>query len=147
MKMLKSIFTAFIISMPLLLNAQIINNDTIKEGEKIYSTVGLAKVPEYPGGMNAFYEYISKNFRMPSLDNDLNAKIFVSFVVEKDGTLTDIKVVRDPGYGLAKEAKRVLAAVPEKWSPGIMDGKPVRVNYSLPIAVNFKAPNPKKKQE
>ncbi|HTG67178.1 MAG TPA: energy transducer TonB, partial [Flavobacterium sp.] len=58
----------------------------------------------------------------------------VSFVVEKDGSLTDIKVLRDIGYGTGKEAIRVLQKSP-KWNPGIQNGKPVRVQYSLPITI------------
>lgn len=134
--------------MSLFVAAQTNREDTVTDGEKVYSTVSLTKVPEYPGGLNAFYKYVSKNFNVPAeVEQDLDVKVLMTFVIEKDGTLTDIKVLRDPGYGLANEAKRVLAAVPEKWSPGIMDDKPVRVSYSLPIHVNFKAPKLKKKQE
>jgi len=134
--------------LPLLLNAQTIDNDTIKEVDKIYSTVSLAIEPEYPGGLNAFYKYVSKNFNVPEeVDQDINIRVLTTFVIEKDGTITDIKVIKDPGFGLANEARRVLGAVPEKWSPGFMDGKPVRVSYTLPIQVKLTAPKPKENQE
>jgi protein TonB len=69
----------------------------------------------------------------------MTAKIYVSFVVEKDGSITAIKVVRDPGYGLGKEAERVLKSVKTKWSPGIQNGKPVRASFNLPITINIKS--------
>jgi len=105
----------------------------------VYSSAGLQVQPEFPGGIAAFYSYVTKNFRTPELDNDMNAKIYVSFVVEKDGTLTAIKILRDPGYGLGKEAERVLKSLKVKWSPGIQNGKPVRASYNLPITINIKS--------
>lgn len=105
----------------------------------IYSTAGLQVQPEFPGGISAFYAYVNKNFRVPELDQNLSVKVFVSFVVERDGTLTDIKVTRDPGYGLGKEAMRVLKSLKTKWSPGIQNGKPVRASYNLPISINIKS--------
>lgn len=109
------------------------------DDDKIYSTVGLAVLPEYPGGMTAFYKYVQSNFRYPEVDRDLNMNVYVTFVVEKDGTITDVNVPRDPGYGLKKEAERLIKANKAKWSPGIQNGKPVRVRYQLPIKVNIKA--------
>jgi protein TonB len=105
----------------------------------VYSSAGLQVQPEFPGGMNAFYSYVTKNFRTPELEQDMNAKIYVSFVVEKDGTLTAIKILRDPGFGLGKEAERVLKSLKVKWSPGIQNGKPVRASYNLPITINIKS--------
>lgn len=95
--------------------------------------------PEFPGGIKKFYEYVNKNFRTPELDRDTDLKITVSFVVEKDGSLTNIKVLKDPGYGAGKEAERVLKSLKTKWSPGIQNGKPVRANYILPIVIKIQA--------
>jgi protein TonB len=64
-------------------------------------------------------------------------KVYVSFVIEKDGTMTDIQVKRDPGYGLGKEAIRVLKSLKTKWSPGMIGSKPVRTSYNLPISVQI----------
>ena len=105
----------------------------------VYNSAGLQVQPEFPGGIAAFYKYVLGNFRTPELDQDMTAKIYVSFVVEKDGTLTAIKVLRDPGYGMGKEAERVLKSLKVKWSPGIQNGKPVRASYNLPITVNIKS--------
>jgi len=78
------------------------------------------------------------NFKTPKLQKDTNLKgmIVVRFVVEKDGSLSDIKVVHDLGYGTGEEAVRVVG-LSEKWKPGIQNGKPVRVNYTLPIQINI----------
>lgn len=106
---------------------------------QVYNSAGLQVQPEYPGGMTEFYSYVNKNFRIPEIDRDMTARIYVSFVVEKDGTMTAIKVLRDPGYGLGKEAERVLRSMKKKWSPGIQNGKPVRASYNLPITINVKS--------
>jgi protein TonB len=113
--------------------------EPVDNGNQIYNSAGLQVQPEFPGGIAAFYTYVNKNFRIPELDNDMTAKIYVSFVVEKDGSLTAIKVLRDPGFGLGKEAERVLKSLKTKWSPGIQNGKPVRASYNLPITINIKS--------
>jgi len=105
----------------------------------IYNSAGLQVQPDFPGGVPAFLSYINKNFRIPEIDQNMTAKIYVSFVVEKDGTITAIKILRDPGYGLGKEAERVLKSVKTKWSPGIQNGKPVRASFTLPITINIKS--------
>ena len=102
----------------------------------IYNTAGIEIKPEYPGGMTEFYNFIGKNFRVPNVKG-LAGKIFVSFVIEKDGSITEIKVIRDIGYGTGEEAKRVLEMSP-KWLPGEQSGKKVRVLYSLPIVIQTK---------
>ncbi|MFP5436653.1 MAG: energy transducer TonB [Bacteroidia bacterium] len=109
------------------------------EDTGIYNSAGLQVQPEFPGGIAAFLTYVQKNFRIPEVDQDMTARIYVQFVVEKDGTLTGIKILRDPGYGLGKEAERVLKSVKTRWSPGIQNGKPVRASYNLPITINIKS--------
>ena len=101
-------------------------------------TAVLDKQPEFPGGMNKFYRYVAQNFRTPELELSNAIKVYVSFVIEKDGTMTDIQVPRNPGFGLDKEAVRVLKSLKTKWSPGILNGKPVRTAYNLPIVVERK---------
>ena len=103
----------------------------IVEDNTIYNAVEVK--PDFPGGINKFYEFVSKNYKTPEEDG-LKGRVLVQFVVEKDGTLTDIKVVRDLGFGTGKEAIRVLKKSP-KWKPGIQNGRPVRVLYSLPINI------------
>ncbi|MFB9077237.1 energy transducer TonB [Flavobacterium procerum] len=95
----------------------------------------LDKLPEFPGGIEKFYAYVGRNFNRPELDVEKTLKVYISFVVEKDGSLTDIIVRNDPGYGMGKEAIRVLKSLKTKWVPGMLDGKAVRTAYSLPITV------------
>ena len=107
------------------------------DGKGINSTTELDKLPEFPGGINKFYSYIGNNFEKPEIDAVNSLKIYVAFVIEKDGSMTDIKVLRDPGYGLGKEAIRVLKSLKTKWTPGMIGSKPVRTSYNLPIVVEM----------
>ena len=99
--------------------------------DTVYTTVEVK--PEFPGGQEMFFKYVAKNFVIPA-ESPSSVKIFISFIVEKDGSLTDIKVLRDSGYGTGKEAVRVIRSSP-KWKPGLQNGKAVRVKYSVPINV------------
>jgi periplasmic protein TonB len=101
----------------------------------IMSSTALDKKPEFPGGINKFYTFVGNNFEKPELDTETAFRVSVSFVIEKDGSMTDIKVLKDPGYGLGAEAIRVLKSLKTKWSPGILDGKAVRTSYNLPITI------------
>lgn len=105
-------------------------------GDEIMSTASLQTQPEYPGGIKEFYKYVQNNFRMPEVDTDMTARILIQFVVEKDGSMSDFKVVRDPGFGFGEEAVRLLKSVPKKWKPGVQNGKLVRCRYVLPITLN-----------
>ena len=107
------------------------------EEEEIYSLVETN--PEFPGGMDSLIAFLSRNIAYPqeAIDNNVSGRVFLSFVVEKDGTITDIKILRDIGSGCGAEAVRVVKMMP-KWKPGMMQGKPVRVQFALPI--NFVIP-------
>jgi protein TonB len=107
--------------------------DVVEEDNSIYNTAGIEVKPDFPGGMDKFYKYVGNNYRSPE-EEGLKGKVYVTFVVEKDGSLTDIKVIRDIGFGTGKEAIRVLKSCP-KWTPGEQNGKKVRVLYSLPITI------------
>lgn len=95
----------------------------------------LDSKPQFPGGIEKFYRYIGNNFNSPTLDENKNVRIFVSFVVERDGSMSNIKVINNPGALLEKEAIRVLKSIKAKWTPGILHSKPVRTAYNLPITV------------
>ena len=97
----------------------------------------LDYLPEYPGGIIKFREYIANNFEKPELDGVSTVKVLMSFVIEKDGSLSDIKVLRNPGYGLDVEAIRVLKSLKTKWKPGLKDGQKMRTQYTLPITVQM----------
>ena len=106
----------------------------VEEDNNIYNTAGIEVKPDFPGGIAKFYSYIQRTFQPVEDENFPGGKVFVSFVVEKDGSLTDIKILRDAGFGTGKEAERVLKKCP-KWVPGEQNGKKVRVLYSLPISL------------
>lgn len=94
----------------------------------------VENAPEFPGGLGAMYEYIRNNIVYPKIAREVNIQgtVYLSFVVEKDGSLTDIQIQRSPDQLLADEATRVVSAMP-KWMPGKQRGRPVRVGFSLPI--------------
>lgn len=112
-------------------------SDALDMGETIVTATALDKQPEFPGGMSKFYNYVSRTFRTPDLNEERMVRIYVSFVVERDGSMTAIHVKNDPGYGLGAEAIRVLKSLKTKWTPGIINSKPVRTAYSLPIIVQI----------
>lgn len=104
--------------------------------DKVFDFVSIEKQPEFPGGISKFYEYLSKTIKYPKTaqENNVQGKVFLSFIVEKDGSLSDALITRGLGSGLDEEALRVIKSSP-RWNPGITDGKPVRVKYN--INVNF----------
>ena len=95
--------------------------------------------PEFPGGMDSLRAVLQRNIKYPqqALNNKIEGKVYVSFVVETDGSLSNIKVLRDIGGGCGKEAVRVVKLMP-KWIPGKQHGKAVRTEYNLPVV--FKIP-------
>lgn len=95
------------------------------------------KLPAFPNGIENFYKYVASNFRNPDLESGAIVSVLVAFVVEKDGTLSNIRVLRNSGFGVDKEAIRVLSALKTKWSPGIKNGEKVRTEFTLPIKVKF----------
>ncbi|GAA4520180.1 MULTISPECIES: energy transducer TonB [Sphingobacterium] len=106
------------------------------DSEEIFQSVEIQ--PEPPGGMAAFRKWIAENYVYPQAATEAGIKgtVHVTFVVEKDGSLTDIKVVRDLSYGTGQAAVNMLKKA-KKWSPGIQNGRPVRVQYSLPIRLDL----------
>jgi protein TonB len=109
------------------------NTKVTEEEGGIFVTVENSA--EYPGGLDKFYEYLSKSIHYPAVarENNLQGKVFLTFVVEKDGSLTDIKVLRGIGSGCDEEAVRVIKAS-KKWKPGIQNGREVRQQYTVPIS-------------
>ena len=91
--------------------------------------------PEFPGGMEALIKYLSENIKYPeqAKKDKTQGKVYISFVVEKDGSVADAKVLRGIGGGCDEEALRVVNAMP-KWTPGKQRNTPVRVQFNLPVA-------------
>jgi protein TonB len=103
------------------------------EENSVYNSAGLEIKPEFKGGLSKFYEYIAKNYRTPDVPG-LNGQLMISFVVEKDGSITDIKVLKDLGYGTGEEAIRILKKCPN-WTPAEQKGKKVRCSFMLPLRI------------
>ncbi|MDI5888983.1 M56 family metallopeptidase [Flavobacterium yafengii] len=113
-------------------------NQFVQKGEnEVYNTAGITEKPDFPGGIMEFYKFVGNNFKTPEQPN-LKGKVYITFIIEKDGSLSDIKNIRDIGFGTGEEAIRVLKICP-KWIPGKMNGIPVRVMYSLPITIQSKS--------
>jgi protein TonB len=110
------------------------------EDKSIHEINSIEVMPTFPGGEAAWAKFLQKNLHYPgqALDAGISGKVYISFVVEKDGHLSNITVDRTPGYGLDEEAIRVLKLVPP-WKPGIQNGQAVRVRYSMPF--NFQIPS------
>jgi TonB family protein len=108
----------------------------LKDDSKIY-TDAVEVAPEYPGGYNAMFEFIQKNLKYPesAKEKGLEGRVFIGFVVEKDGSLSSFQVLRGVCDEIDAEAIKVLKMMP-KWKPGMNEGKTVRVQYVLPF--NFK---------
>lgn len=94
----------------------------------------VEEMPDFPGGMQALMEYISKNLKYPVIayENGTQGRVIVSFVVKKDGSISDIRTVRNVDPYLDKEAERVMAAMP-KWKPGKQRGQAVNVRFTVPV--------------
>jgi protein TonB len=100
----------------------------------IHNPEGLDVMPEPIGGAAAWAKFLQKNLRFPGVaqDQSVSGKVFLSFVIEKDGHLSNILVEKGAGYGFDEEALRVLKLA-KAWKPGIQNGQPVRVKYTIPI--------------
>ena len=111
------------------------NPDMTPDKNGVYQIV--EEMPKFPGGEDALMDYVSKNVVYPkeAQEKGISGRVFVGFIVEKDGSVSDVKVLRGIGGGCDEEAVRVISGLP-KWRPGKQEGKPVRVSYQMPI--NFK---------
>ncbi|GAA5031930.1 biopolymer transporter TonB [Marivirga lumbricoides] len=108
--------------------------EEIVEDNTPYLLGALEVKPEYKGGMDAFYKFLSEEIKYPRREQQRNigGKVYLSFVIEKDGSLSDITVLKGVSEGLDQEAIRVLKAAPA-WNPGKQRGQPVRVKMTIPI--------------
>lgn len=101
---------------------------------EIHSAIGLERMPEPYGGAAAWSKFLKKNLNYPemAIDQQQHGRVLVSFVIEKDGHLSNFVIERSIGYGMDEEAVRVLKRSPA-WMPGLQNGQPVRVKYTIPI--------------
>ncbi|QBQ40136.1 energy transducer TonB [Sphingobacterium psychroaquaticum] len=95
--------------------------------------------PEYPGGINALRKIVGANYQYPAkaVREGLSGTVILSFLVEKDGSMSTIKIEQDLGSGTGEAAMDALRQVRQKWSPGILRGNKVRVAYRLPITLSL----------
>lgn len=103
-----------------------------EEADEIFQVVEQA--PEFPGGQSELMKYLSSSIRYPEIavENGIQGRVIVQFVVEKDGSATQVEVARGVDPSLDKEAIRVVKEMP-KWKPGQQRGKPVRTKFTLPV--------------
>ena len=129
------------------INAEVDQNEVIEEyvpveveeeeivEAEIFTIV--EEMPDFPGGMAKLADYLAKNIKYPQMarESGIQGRVFVNFVIEPDGSVSNVNVMRSLGGGCDEEAIRVVKSMP-KWKPGKQRGKPVRVSYILPV--NFK---------
>ena len=110
----------------------------VDDDEALFGVIAETE-PEYPGGLEAMIKFVQDNLKYPqlALENSIQGKVYLTFVVEEDGSVSNVRVLRDIGGGCGAEAKRVVEMMP-KWKPGKQRDKVVRTQYNLPV--NFVLP-------
>lgn len=110
-----------------------------KEDNTVYSSAGLDRIPTPEKGHQDFAQYIAKNFNYSAeaIKNGISGKIFLEFIVEKNGKLNDIRIIRGLGHGLDEEAVRLFSNY-GNWIPGQHNGRSIRVRFSVPITIRTK---------
>ena len=103
-----------------------------EEETKVFDVV--EQMPSFPGGPSALMQYLSSNIKYPVVaeENGVQGRVVCTFVVERDGSITDVRVIRSVDPSLDKEAVRVVKSMP-KWIPGKQNGSAVRVKYTVPV--------------
>lgn len=111
---------------------------TTKDSNTIICSATLNVTSEYPGGVVKFTNDILSTIDLKNLEpgyEKQTLQVYADFIIQKDGTLTDLKITKDPGFGFGKEVERVIKLNRTKWLPGIKDSKPTTANFSLPITL------------
>lgn len=117
------------------------NNDSTKVDEsRIFEVV--EKSPQFPGGDEALIQWLGQNIQYPAScqEQNIQGRVFASFIVEKDGSITNAKILRSPHPDFSAEVLRLIGEMP-RWTPGVQGGQPVRVKFSLPILFRLDAVN------
>lgn len=112
---------------------------SIPNPDDVYSSAGLQVLPEFPGGNNTFGTYFISKFntkKIKDIKDQPSVRVIVSFVIEKDGSASNIKILRSGSNDVSEQVIKILSEMP-KWSPGIQNGQPVRSNMALPITINL----------
>ncbi len=109
-----------------------VDSSTKVQSDPIYHVV--EQMAEFPGGQAALMDYLKKNLRYPEIarESEVQGRVIVRFVVNEDGKISDVVILRDIGSGCGQEAKRVVSSMP-KWAPGRQNGKAVKTYFTLPV--------------
>lgn len=102
------------------------------ESDKVFEVV--EKMPSFPGGQGALFDFMEKNIKYPKVaeDNGIQGRVILTFIVKKDGSLSNVRVAKSADPALDKEAVRLVKSMP-KWNPGIEKGQYVNVKFTLPV--------------
>jgi TonB family protein len=113
------------------------NTISSEERSEVFTIVEV--MPEFPGGNEKLSTVLSQRIQYPDFarDNNIQGKVYVQFVVNKDGSISDVKVMRGIGGGCDEEAVRAIKTLP-KWKPGEQRGKPVRTRFILPVSFHLR---------
>lgn len=114
--------------------SNVVNAKEEKES-KVFDDYIVEKMPAYPGGNTCLMNFLANNIKYPlsAQKKRIQGRVVISFVVERDGSITDVNVVHSVEASLDQEAQRVVRLMP-KWIPGMQNGQPVRVKYTVPIS-------------
>ena len=109
------------------------------EGDSVRIYDVVEQMPSFPGGNQALVEYLSKHIKYPVVAEEkrIQGRVIVTFVVERDGSVTDVRVAKSVHAFLDKEAVRVVSGMP-RWIPGKQNGKAIRVRYTVPVTFGLK---------
>ena len=112
-------------------------SEPVKPPQEVFSFAEV--MPEYLGGQEKFRKYLGENLKYPALakENRIEGRVFVSFIVEVDGSITNVQVVRSVHPILDEEAKRVIEGMPN-WQPGMQNNRPVRVTFTIPVVFDLR---------
>lgn len=112
----------------------VIENRGLEDENTVYNSAILQVQPEYPGGIIAFREFVTSKIKKPKIeDSNKKLKVYLSFTIEKNGSLTDVKIIRD-SHNVGEQIVKAIKLSP-KWLPGILVGKPVRSSFNIPISI------------
>ena len=136
-KKMKKLILMFMVAVVCFMTANAQKTIVSQSNQSVYDEVEV--MPEFPGGMPAMIEFLNTNIKYPkdAIKQEVGGRVMVMFVVETDGSLSNVRVARKVFPSLDNEAVRVVKLMP-KWKPGKEKGRPVRVNFTLPVVFSVK---------
>lgn len=136
----KSLILLALVLMPIVIFAQekqgvFMPNTPVKQTQQADSMIIIDPVPQFTGGSKAMFKFLADNIRYSVDSTGINGKVYVAFMVNTDGTISDITIKRGSNPALNEEVKRVVKLMSGKWTCGYQNGVPVRVAYTLPVSM------------